>query len=80
MARPVRSLDCKRCPWFSRTQPQVFLVNVKHIYIYLPPKLGITIWAEVQTFLGVMINVKLNVIGLKSFVNFKIVCIILKTL
>lgn len=36
----------------SRTYLQVFLVNVKRVCIYLPPKLGTTIWAEVWKFLG----------------------------
>lgn len=55
----------------SRTQLEVFLINVKRVYIYLPPKLGTTIWAEVQKFLGVMIKMKMNITGFKSFVNFK---------
>lgn len=55
----------------SRTQLEVFLVNVKCVYIQLPPKFGTTIWAEVRKFLGVMIKMKMNITGFKSFVNFK---------
>lgn len=39
--------------------------------VYLPPKLGTTIWAEVRKSLGVRIKMKVNIAGFKSSVNFK---------